>query len=333
MSSLFGRSKSTSPNNPNSIPGYVPPEVNQASTNSALNPKTLQKQDSPEMAEDDDGVMIITTSKSREEQSPPSTSSIPTVNRPAPAIHASRLAQVAEISKTGRDIGEATVANVRKVAEDGPLSFRVLAFLGGALMMITSVLSALSDVLTFSVMSCLISVYTFLFGFFIVILEGKMFMPVRSIGGFQEKLFSWVKCLQFVWGRGLLYIFAGSLQMSEMNFVNMVSGGYMCFVGVISLLVGRSSSNKLAKLRKSIADEAVLQQKFKKHDKDMDNVLNLLEFQGFISDLGLMMDHNELVAAFSNIDHHDTGKISLEEFKTWWSGFESNAMVDSGTLV
>ena len=326
---LFGKSK-LKPRENQDASEYIPPQITvddcnaqQDNENDAAHDiaRTIEKQDSPEISEDDDGMMIITTSKSRDEESRQKVDS------------SSNMSRVKAITKSGRDFGEATVANVRKVAEDGPLSFRVLAFLGGAIMMTTSVLSVLSDVFTFSLLSCLISIYTFIFGLFILVLEGKMFMPSKSVSGYQQKLFSLVKCLQFVWGRGLLYIFAGTLQLSQMTFLNMVSGGYMCFIGIISLLVGHSSHNKLTQLRASIADEAVLRKKFKEHDKDSDQALNLLEFQSFITDLGLEMDHNELVAAFSVIDSRDTGKVALNEFKEWWSGFESRESADSGTLV
>ena len=310
---LFGKSRSEDPDIDNTS-GYIPPTVNNQDGSNVI-----ERKDSPEMSEDDEGVMIITTSKSREEES---MSKLRT-----------NMSKVSKITRTGRDIGEATVANVRKVAEDGPLSFRVLAFLGGVLMIVTSILSVLSDVFTFSIMSSLISVYTFIFGLFILVLEGKMFMPISAVGGYQQKLFSLVKCLQFVWGRGLLYIFAGTLQLSQMTFLNMVSGGYMCFIGFISLLVGKSSSSKLTQLRASISDEAVLRQKFKEHDKDADQALNLLEFQSFITDLGLEMDHNELVAAFGEIDSRDSGKVSLDEFKVWWSGSDSNEASEPVTIV
>jgi len=253
---LFGKSQQQNLDADTSPTGYVPPDIDGDRTpSSSLNydTKTIQKQDSPEISEGDDGMMIISTSKSREED-----------NHSKSGLN---MTDVSKITKSGRDIGKATVANVRKVAEDGPLSFRVLAFLGGAIMMVTSVLSVLSDVFTFSIMSSLISLYTFILGLFIIVLEGKMFMPIRSVGAYQQQLFSMAKFLQYVWGRGMLYIFAGTLQLSQMNFLNIISGVYICFVGIISLLVGHSTSSKLIQLRTSITDEAVLQQKFKEHDR------------------------------------------------------------------
>jgi len=319
---LFGKSQQQNLDADTSPTGYVPPDIDGDRTpSSSLNydTKTIQKQDSPEISEGDDGMMIISTSKSREED-----------NHSKSGLN---MTDVSKITKSGRDIGKATVANVRKVAEDGPLSFRVLAFLGGAIMMVTSVLSVLSDVFTFSIMSSLISLYTFILGLFIIVLEGKMFMPIRSVGAYQQQLFSMAKFLQYVWGRGMLYIFAGTLQLSQMNFLNIISGVYICFVGIISLLVGHSTSSKLIQLRTSITDEAVLQQKFKEHDKDEDNALNLLEFQSFITDLGLEMDHNELVAAFNEIDFSDTGKVSLNDFTGWWCEKGSNESVDLKSIV
>lgn len=41
------------------------------------------------------------------------------------------------------------------------------------------------------------------------------------------------KGLTFVWGRGLFYVFQGTLTLSSMTIVNMVIGGYLFLVGLL----------------------------------------------------------------------------------------------------
>lgn len=232
---------------------------------------------------------------------------------------------VASVTQTAKN----TVYKIESMAQEGPLSFRVLGFLGGLFMMFTSAWSIITRVIVLSPITALISAYTFLFGFFIVILEGKVFIP--PLAHFQRRLFFYAHFLSFVSGRGLLYFFAGSLQLSQWHFWEIISGGFMCAIGILSLLTGRASYTKMQQLRMSISDEAFLYQKFKEHDVNADTFLDISEFENLIKDLlstgnngeAEMMNNNELEAAFAMIDRDDNRKISLDDFKTWWSNYEA----------
>mmetsp|Transcript_615 Transcript_615/g.820 ORF Transcript_615/g.820 Transcript_615/m.820 type:complete len:319 (+) Transcript_615:94-1050(+) len=223
------------------------------------------------------------------------------------------------------------VGKVKRLATEGPLSFRVLAFLGGVAMIITSVLDWLGEIFRFSVLRALISVYTFIFGVFICILEGKMFVP--DTAKYQLRVFSLAKFLKFVWGRGAFYFFAGSLQFSQMGFLNMASGGFMCFVGIISIITGWSTASKLKQVRESLANVTTVNDKFVKYDDDNDGYLDATNFAALVKDVGLELDHNELVAAFATIDKDDDEKISLQEFNNWWSSFQANTVREASLMV
>jgi len=223
------------------------------------------------------------------------------------------------------------VGKVRQLATEGPLSFRVLAFLGGLAMVITSVLDWIADIFRLSAFRALISVYTFMFGTVILILEGKMFVPETC--KYQKKMFGLAKFLRYVWGRGLFYFFSGSLQFSQMTFLNMVSGGFMCFVGIVSIVTGWSTASKLKQMRESLINEATCNNKFKQHDIDQDEYLDSNEFTELVKDLGLEFDHNELVAAFCTIDRDDDKKISTNDFESWWERFQANSVREASMMV
>jgi len=215
------------------------------------------------------------------------------------------------------------VGKVRQLAEEGPLSFRVLAFLGGVAMIITSVLDWIGEIFGFNILKFLISVYTFLFGIIICILEGRMFVPETR--KYQQKLIAYARLLKYVWGRGLFYFFAGTLQFSQMRILDIASGSFMICVGIISLVVGKRTSNKLSQLSESIENEEILWEKFNEYDKDKDDYLEQADFAELVNDMGLSLDHNEHIAAFSTIDVDDDQKISFKDLKNWWSGFNSKS--------
>ena len=176
------------------------------------------------------------------------------------------------------------------------------------------------------------SLYTFSFGIIICILEGRMFVPETH--KYQQKFITYAKLLKYVWGRGLFYFFAGTLQFSQMRILDMASGSFMIFVGIISLVVGNRTSKKLTLLSESIAgDEEKLWEKFEQYDTDRDDFLQQQDFAELVHDIGLNLDNNEHIAAFATIDADDDGKISFADLKSWWSGFNSKTSHEVSLLV
>uniref|UniRef100_A0A6U3Z5V8 Calmodulin n=1 Tax=Ditylum brightwellii TaxID=49249 RepID=A0A6U3Z5V8_9STRA len=206
---------------------------------------------------------------------------------------------------------------VKTMTEEGSLTFRVAAFLGGIFMVITSILDCIQGILHLSVIHALIMFYVIIFSFIICILEGKGFLPAVLVDTLQEQMHDNAKFLRFVWGRGVLYFFAGSLQFSFMSFFNMISGGFMMFLGALSIMVGRSTARKLSAIFKSMPDETSLRSTFLAHASG-DGKLGLEEFRRLSDSIGLELKPNELVAAFSTIDKGNDETLSYDEFKIWW---------------
>uniref|UniRef100_A0A7S2MD96 Calmodulin n=1 Tax=Helicotheca tamesis TaxID=374047 RepID=A0A7S2MD96_9STRA len=206
---------------------------------------------------------------------------------------------------------------VKTMAEEGSMTFRVAAFLGGIFMVITSILDCLDGLLHLSVIHVMIMSYVIIFALMICILEGKGFLPSMIVDHLQEQMHDNAKFLRFVWGRGVLYFFAGSLQFSVMSFFNMISGGFMMALGGLSIMVGRSTARKLSAIFKSMPDETSLRATFYTYAGE-DGMMGLEEFRKMSENAGFELQPNELVAAFSTIDKSQDERLSYDEFKVWW---------------
>uniref|UniRef100_A0A7S1YV34 EF-hand domain-containing protein n=1 Tax=Trieres chinensis TaxID=1514140 RepID=A0A7S1YV34_TRICV len=216
----------------------------------------------------------------------------------------------------------ATASRVRTMAEEGPLSFKVMAFLAGILMIATSVLDFLNGLLHINPTHVVVAAYVCGSAFVMIILEGRGFIPEIVIKKFQDPIHDNAKFLRYVSGRGAFYFFAGLLQFGHWSFLNMISGGVVMFIGSLFVVVGRSTAPKLGELRAAIGDESHLQVLFVENDRDKDGFMTVEDFEGLVGTLDLNFSRNECLAAFDAMDGDDKGKVSYDDFKVWWGGAE-----------
>ena len=205
--------------------------------------------------------------------------------------------------------------------QKGPVSFRVMAFLGGLGMIAAALYDFILNILIFSGAGLLISVYTVVFGAGICALEGRMFSFPAS---WQRSIKFYFRILDYTWGRGLVYAFVGSLQMSQPNKINLLVGTYMITVGVVALISSAGAGQKLAELRISIDSQRSLKAYFTHFDKGGDGFLGENEFACLLGSLGVDVTYQELVACFNAIDKNDDERISYEEFNSWWASWGQN---------
>ena len=219
------------------------------------------------------------------------------------------------------EAGQALKSTANKIihqAEEGPLPLRVVSFLGGVAMIAASIIDAFRGVWNADVIHIMVSAYVCLFGLLICILEGAEFLPSWVVS-IQAALHAQARFLRFRWGRGVLFFFAGSLQFSHWSVLNVIVGGIMMLLGLISIGTGRRAADKLAELRRSIPDENALQRNFTAHDS-LNGFLSANDFVSLVGSLGLEFGPNETEAAFAAIDLDNDGQISYEDFKQWWYG-------------
>lgn len=213
------------------------------------------------------------------------------------------------------------INQMRHLATDGPLSYRALAFAGGLGMIVTSLSDWFGEIYTSSYMKALISFYTLLFGILFSLLEIHLWATNEIMSKARAFIYDQVRALRYLLGRGLLYVFAGTLQASQMNAIDIGSGGFMIFIGLLAIIVGKSTARRLNRLQNAIFDGSVIKRLFNQYDQDQDGHLTRKQFASFIRGIGLELGQNEFKNAFDEIDWDGDNKISYNEFRKWWDKF------------
>mmetsp|Transcript_25114 Transcript_25114/g.49949 ORF Transcript_25114/g.49949 Transcript_25114/m.49949 type:complete len:255 (+) Transcript_25114:129-893(+) len=206
---------------------------------------------------------------------------------------------------------------VEVLATTGPFSFKVMGYLGGMAMTCSSFLDILGQFVLFHPINALVSIYTFMFGLIVILLEGK---ELSSTVTLKRTIEHYAKFLEFIWGRGLLYFFAGSLQFARLGVLNFLVGGFMIIWGIIIIAFGQSTADRLNKILFHFGDKRAVEQQFNALDLNADGYISAKEFHMLTKNLGVQLEHDEVKAVVSVIGNENTGKISFEEFYDWWSG-------------
>ena len=107
----------------------------------------------------------------------------------------------------------------------------------------------------------------------------------------------------------------------------------MIFVGVVMMLVGYRTANKLRDFRRSAFSEQTLHEKFAQADLDGDASLSVQQFRMLTQSLGLDMTRRETEAAFRHIQKTESEKLSFEEFQSWWHEEDGGVDVDENAFL
>mmetsp|Transcript_16761 Transcript_16761/g.38706 ORF Transcript_16761/g.38706 Transcript_16761/m.38706 type:complete len:284 (+) Transcript_16761:70-921(+) len=217
---------------------------------------------------------------------------------------------------------------LQQQAREGDRSLRFLAFVGGIGCTLVGLIELTSRLARLDLVGAIIDVYIVLLGFIVIALEGRdVFLSQQ----FLESLNKNALFLTFLWGRGALYFVCGTLQLTQIDLLNLIAGGYICFVGILYVVVGNSTAKKLRAIgvRKSMFTDETLRARFKAADIGGDG-LTLEQFRSLCDDLGLGLAGREVEAAFGcimqtaagNGGNGTTDKLSYAAFKRWWDGLE-----------
>jgi hypothetical protein len=222
---------------------------------------------------------------------------------------------------------------IKKQAEDGDQSLRFLALIGGIACIIVGIFETTSHIMRLHLVGALIDICVVLLGVIVVILEGKDMLLSESL---VQKIHKYALLLKFLWGRGMLYLFIGALQLYQIDLFNLICGGYMCAIGGLYIFVGYRTANKLKTMRKSLYSEDTLRVKFQNADIEGDG-LNVQQFQSLCVDLGLDLTGKEIEAAFGYIQRMNDGitteKLRYESFLAWWSSSDGEGQVDENEFI
>ena len=245
-----------------------------------------------------------------------------------------RIAEDYSITKDGKYLSNNHFANAqllrwKHAAEEGPACLQILAFVaaGGALTstvypFVMWTIEGDDDVWS-SLTTLICAVHTLLLCLLIVIFEVRACRGARNPMSVRARLRTvmvrYFNILRLIWGRGLLYITTGSLNIA-VGYTPWVyyTGGTLLGLGLLAILIGAHASFNLERLRLSLTDDAFLWSKYDEADADKDQLLGISEFSQLIWSLGLELDDAYTYRAFQEIDHNADAKITFHEFKAWW---------------
>lgn len=211
------------------------------------------------------------------------------------------------------------ISQARLLAEQGPTFMKILAFLGGAGMVFTSIVDFFQQMKGLDTMApnfALISTYTWIFGFFIMGLEGSALM--LHIPSLHRMVSNYMKILRFVWGRGLFMMFAGSLELSLSTKANVICGASIMSLGFLMLITGIIFKVLLNRKLRGLPKEGEIKTQFDFFDTDQDGFLDKEQFRDLIIHMDVQdfedIDHD---SEFHMTDTDNDGLISFTEFKGW----------------
>jgi hypothetical protein len=206
-------------------------------------------------------------------------------------------------------------------AEEGPTIIRIPAVLLALGQIGTTIFPLVTVPAFWTLPNIICATHTIVLSSLILVLEGRV-VGVRSPTNFRARvrgvLTRYINLLRLLWGRGLLYIFAATMNLTSDFDKVMYTAIPMMALGVIAIGAGAHASFNLDKMKSSLTDEAYLWTKFEGNVMDKDNRIELAGFAELLWSLGLEFDDVYTYKAFQQIDKNCDGKISFEDFKSWW---------------
>jgi len=129
------------------------------------------------------------------------------------------------------------------VIEQGPAGIRVLAFLGSLASVVLSIFTLINPLTVFvAPVTYAISAYQALFALTTMLFEAKpeWIQKAPGLDKYQNLLIDYCKALTVSLGRGLFYIFQGSMWLFQAEFTEIfmiVTGAFLVLIGIFNILM------------------------------------------------------------------------------------------------
>lgn len=206
---------------------------------------------------------------------------------------------------------------LKKMVEDGEGSWKYLGFVAGVLIMFISFMGFMSSLFGFAPVLAILYIYFFCAGALMSALEFKdSFIPAA----YRENIRKEALFLYRPYGRAGFYFGVGIILISIGGVVTPLIGIYTAAVGLYIYYGSLGALNNLNMLRAQAHDESTMRAKFAAADTDGNGYIEPAELAVVCASLGTTLKKNELETAVFLLDKNDDGKISYEEFRTWWVG-------------
>jgi len=241
--------------------------------------------------------------------------SLTCLNKFLPSVILNKGPEVAEALGDAPNVAQSVVMELGRMRSDAPDGLHTLAFAGGFMIIIGSVLNLFHHIMSISPLHAFFSIMMFIFGIAILGLEQQRAIFTPSLRAQIEQYFMF---LTLITGRGAFLMYVGSIQAAvnwKKSSLNVMIGLYVLMVGVTYIHTGYSVSNKLKQLTHSLQSPEVIRAAFKQVDVDNNGELNTEELVELMKLLGSTMNTKEAETAIMMIDKNGNGTLSLEEFQ------------------
>jgi len=155
-----------------------------------------------------------------------------------PAVQAKAKEYAAQAGAMARQYGGQAAEQFMAKIEQGPAGVRFLAFLGSCASVGFAVMTLINPINALAFVSYIVSIYQLIFAFSTVIFEcpPEYIEKVPKVKEYQELLEKKCNFLTDVGGRGMFYIFQGTLWLTMMELFDitlLALGCYLIFIGVL----------------------------------------------------------------------------------------------------
>jgi len=214
-------------------------------------------------------------------------------------------------------------AQLIEFTKKGHWTWQAVCFCTSLATLALGLLSFLSfiNILT-SPFSYILNAYITFFSFTLVVFEcPTSFFLLESLRDWFDK---WFKAFTRLVGRGIFYIFLGSIVLTGYGFIGYILGVVIIVVGLASIFIGIMLTRKLRALRSDLQtrfgnDFERIEEQFRRFDSDGDGFVDSVEFGSMCAALGLHLTPTEREYALNLLDHDRKGMIDIYAFSAWFN--------------
>jgi EF-hand domain pair len=222
---------------------------------------------------------------------------------------------------TTNDFANAQLMRWKFAAEEGPTYMQILAFLAALAALGSTIYPLVTEESYWTIPVLICAFHTIVLCAIIVVLEVRALgarNPMNVRARARTLLTRYLNILRLLWGRGCMYIFTGSMNLTIFHTYTLYTGLALIGLGCLAILIGAHASFNLERLKLSLTDDSFLWSKFESADSDGNNLIDICEFSNLVWSLGLELDDAYTYRAFAQIDKDSDARINFQEFKSWW---------------
>lgn len=222
-----------------------------------------------------------------------------------------------------REQAGSKIKEISQWVKRGDKTLNTLCILGGAALVAAGFLGLLNFL---NPLALVVNFYNCVFGLVIIILELQYHSLGRNCLSSPRKYVEEnVKFLSTSGGRGMFYLYVGSVNLAMWTFFGFLIGGAMCGLGVMSVVVACHTRSKLVKAQNKLkeligASQGDIKAKFQEFDTNHNGTIDVTELQDLCASLGAPLQGKaEVNAALNSLDSDRSGEIDLHEFTEWFT--------------